>query len=266
MNIKTVNLVYFSPTRTTKKVLETIARPLQVEAVEHFDLTPPQARTRVFEDMHDELAIIGAPVYGGRLPADAIQRLRRIEANGTPAVVVVVYGNREYEDALLELSDLAVAMGFKPVAGGAFIGEHSYATEAMPIANGRPDGKDLKKAVGFGKAIRKKMRGIVTLDKIPPLQVPGNRPYKEWHKSSEISPTTQEALCTRCEGCIAVCPTAAISLGETMITDPEACILCCACVKNCPTGARVMEHPRVKQSQEWLSTNCRQRKEPETFL
>jgi ferredoxin len=266
VNINTVNLVYFSPTRTTRKVLEAVVQPFQVEAVKHFDLTPPEARTRVFGEMQDQLTIIGAPVYGGRLPADAVQRLRRLKGSGTPAVVVVVYGNRAYEDALLELNDLVTAAGFRPIAGGAFIGEHSFASESVFIANGRPDGQDLGKAVEFGKAVQEKMQGIDMLDGMPPLKVPGNSPYKEWNKWLGVSPITREGVCIRCETCVAVCPTGAISMREALITDPGACIVCCACVKACPTGARVMEHPRVKRSQEWLSTNCYERREPETFL
>jgi ferredoxin len=266
MNIHTVKLVYFSPTGTTKSVLESIARGMQAETVENLNLTPPDARTRVFAEMHSELAIVGAPVYGGRLPPDAAQRLRRLRGNDTPTVVVVVYGNREYEDALLELNDLVTEAGFIPVAGGAFIGEHSFDSETMPIASGRPDEQDLEKAAKFGKAIRKKMQGIGTLDEILPLKVPGNLPYKKWGKWPDVSPITREAICIRCEACISVCPTAAITMDETLITDTNVCIVCCACVKACPTGARVAEHPRIRQSQKWLSTNCRQRKEPETFL
>lgn len=266
MKSNTVKLIYFSPTGTTKSVLEGIARGVQAETVEHLDLTPPDASTRAIEEMHDELALVGAPVYGGRLPPDAAQRLRRLKGNDTPAVVVVVYGNREYEDALLELSDLVKEAGFVPVAGGAFIGEHSFDSEEMPIATGRPDDQDLEKAAGFGKAIREKIQGIGALGEMVPLKVPGNFPYKEWSKWPGVSPTTRETTCIRCEACISVCPTAAITLNETLITDTEACIVCCACVRACPTGARVPEHPRIRHSQEWLSTNCRQRKEPETLL
>ena len=266
MKTNTVKIIYFSPTGTTKSILEGIARGTQAKTTEHLNLTPPDARTRTIAEMHDELVIVGAPVYGGRLPPDAVQRLRRLKGNGTPAVVVVVYGNREYEDALLELNDLITAAGFRPVAGGAFIGEHSFDSEAMPIATGRPDEQDLKQAAEFGEIIREKMQGIGALAEIFPLKVPGNFPYKEWSKWPGVAPTTQESNCTRCEACIAVCPTAAISMNETLETDSDACIVCCACVKACPTGARVADHPRVKQSQEWLSTNCRIRKEPETFL
>jgi ferredoxin len=266
MKTNTVKLVYFSPTGTTKKVLEDIAQGLQVETVEHLDLTLPDARTRAIAEMHDELAILGAPVYGGRLPPDAAQRLRRLKGNETPAVVVVVYGNREYEDALLELSDLVAEAGFIPVAGGAFIGEHSFDSEAMPIATGRPDEQDLKKAAEFGRAIQQKMAGIDTLGEMLPQKVPGDFPYKAWSKWTGVAPITQEALCIQCATCIDVCPTAAITMNGTLKTDTEVCIVCCACVKACPTGARVVDHPRIKQSREWLSTNCRTRREPETFL
>ena len=266
MNTNTIKLIYFSPTGTTKRILEGIVQGLQAKNITHIDLTPPDANTRAVAEMRSELTILGTPVYGGRLPPDAVQRLCRIKGNATPAVVVVVYGNREYEDALLELNDLAAEARFIPVAGGAFIGEHSFDSEEMPIATGRPDEQDLKKAVEFGRAIRQKMTGIDALTEILPLKVPGDFPYKEWHKWPEVSPITQEDTCVRCETCIAVCPTAAITMNGILKTNADACIVCCACVKACPTGARVAEHPRIRQSQEWLSTNCRTRKEPETFL
>ena len=266
MNTNSAKLVYFSPTQTTKRVVEGIVQGIQIGQVEHLDLTPPESRTRKFKELHDELAIIGAPVYGGRIPMDAAYRLRRLKGHDTLAVVVVVYGNRAYEDALLELRDLVVEAGFIPVAGGAFLGEHSFSTKTIPIAHGRPDAKDLRKAAEFGELIRAKMRDIHTLDEIPPLHVPGNLPYKERGKSPRISPITLENLCTKCEKCATVCPTAAIVVQDTVATDPDVCIWCCACVKNCPTNARVMENSRIRQSVEWLSKNCAERQDPEIYV
>ena len=266
MDINSAKLVYFSPTNTTKKVVEGIAEGIQVETVEDLDLTPPEAGTRQYEEIHDGLAIIGTPVYGGRVPMDAVRRLERLKGNDTPAVVVVVYGNREYEDALIELKDLVSQAGFKPVAGGVFIGEHSFANETTPIAMGRPDSEDLNKAREFGKMIRDKLRDIQALDDMPPLHVPGNSPYKERGKPSKESMATQEALCTKCETCAAVCPTAAITVEDTVMTDPMACIYCCACIKNCPTGARFMESPPLIEKAKWLHTNYSKRKEPEMYL
>ena len=266
MNINSVKLVYFSPTRTTERVLEGIAQGIQADNVELLDLTPPAARTREFEESHDGLVIIGAPVYGGRIPPEAVCRLRRIKGNGTPAVVVAVYGNRAYEDALLELKDLAAGLGFIPVAGGAFIGEHSYDSEATPIASGRPDALDLEKAREFGELIRGKMREMRTLDEISSLQVPGDFPYKEWDPPADISPVSDETQCTLCESCASVCPTAAITVGDAVTTDKKACILCSACVKNCSTGARAWEDPWVKWAADFLTTNHRERIEPEMYL
>lgn len=266
MNINSVKLIYFSPTQTTRKIIEGIAGAVQIDSVEHVDLTPSEARTRKFAEMHSELAIIGSPVYSGRLPTDMISRLRRLKGNGAPAVIVVVFGNRAYEDALLELRDIVWEAGFKPVAAAAFIGKHSFSNNATPIAVGRPDMEDLRKAKEFGEMIHEKMRNTATLDELSTLQVPGNFPYKERGGLSNISPVTDETVCTKCEKCASVCPTAAITVRDTVLTDRSLCIRCCACVKTCSIGARVMEDPRIRQVAEQLSMNCRKRKEPETFM
>jgi len=252
--------------QNNKKVLEGITDAIQVDIIGHLDLTPPEAKTQEFEELQDELVIIGAPVYAGRIPIDAVHRLRRLKANNTPSVIVVLYGNREYEDALLELNDLAVEIGCKPVAGGAFIGEHSFSNDNMPIASGRPDTEDLKKAREFGKKIWNRLKDIKAIGEISPLQIPGNFPYISRREHSKIPPSTHEELCIKCETCVAVCPTAAITVNDTVMTDPNACILCCACVKNCPTQARVMDNPLVKWIVKWLSTNFRERKEPEMYF
>jgi len=266
MRVNSVKPIYFSPTRTTVRVVEAIARGTRLPAAAPLDLTPPDARTRQFEELGDELVIVGAPVYGGRLPAEATHRLRRLRANRTPAGIVVVYGNRAYEDALLELRDLVAGLGFWPLAAGAFVGEHSYSTEATPVAHGRPDALDLAQAQAFGELIRGKIEERCSLLELSPLQVPGSFPYRDWVPPTDLSPITNEALCTRCETCAIVCPTAAITIGETVMTDPIPCILCSACVKRCPTGARAWEHPRISRSRKWLSTNCRERKHPEIYV
>ena len=266
MKIKDMELIYFSPTQTTKKVLEGIAQGISAKEVTHIDLSLSEPKPLVSKQRASDLAIIGAPVYGGRIPIDADQRLRQLKAHGTPAVVVVLYGNREYEDALLELRNIATDLGFIPIAGGAFIGEHSYATKDRPIAMGRPDPEDLEKAKHFGEQIRDKITGLDSFDKVPELEVPGNFPHKERRKVPEMSPITQETLCTTCETCASVCPTSAITVNETVTTRPEACIRCCACVKSCPTEARIWDNPRIKEITEWLHTNYHKRKEPEIFV
>jgi len=266
MNIRRAKVIYFSPTRTTKKIMEGISAGLRLETVETIDLTPPEMKTAAPDRLSDELVLLGAPVYSGRVSSQAAERIRRFQGCGTPAVVVVVYGNRAYDDALLELRDLAVAAGFRPIAGAAFIGEHSYADSAMPIALGRPDQKDLEKARKFGEGIRRKLQVMEPLDTEVFLQVPGKYPYQERSKREPISPVTREDLCIKCGRCAEVCPEAAIRIADTVMTEQTACIRCFACVKNCPIGARRMEDPGIRKSAKRLCETCSARKEPEIFI
>jgi ferredoxin len=266
MEIKSVKLVYFSPTRTTQKILEGIVKGIAVDVIRHINLTVPESNPQSDEDQSQELFVFGAPVYGGRLPVEAVKRIKQIRGKGAPAAVVVVYGNRAFDDALLELRNLIMENGFIPVAGAAFIGEHSFATEKMPIANRRPDQKDLEKARCFGALISEKLREQSSPNGQPPLDIPGKFPYQKYNAPSNISPVTNTDLCSQCETCCDVCPTGAVRLIDEIETNTEACIVCCACVKNCPSGARTIEEPRIQKAAQWLSANFQERKEPEMFL
>jgi ferredoxin len=263
MEVKQVKLIYFSPTGTTQKVLESIAKGIAVEDVEHINLTLPEGAQQTIPPFSDELVIIGAPVYGGRLPVDAINRFKQLKASKTLAILIVVYGNREFEDALLELKNLAIELGFNPVAGGAFIGEHSFATKDVPIANGRPDSLDVQKATDFGAKIKDKVTALQSPDARLDLEIPGRFPYEGGARSMAVSPVTKEDTCTVCGTCASVCPTAAISINGSVATKIELCIRCCACIKNCPTGARVWEDSMMKNIANWLKENCSTRKEPQ---
>ena len=266
MEIKQVKLIYFSPTGTTQKVLESIAEGIAVEDVEHINMTLPGGAQQTIPPFSDELVIIGAPVYGGRLPIDVINRFKQLKANNTLAILIVVYGNREFEDALLELKNYAIELGFVPIAGGAFIGEHSFATEEVPIANGRPDSQDVQKARDFGVKITEKVTALQLNDAQIDLEIPGRFPYEaDGARAMAVSPVTEEGTCTVCGTCASVCPTAAISINGSVSTKIELCIRCCACIKNCPEGARVMEDEMWKKITGWLNENCIARKEPQIF-
>jgi len=266
VKIQKARLVYFSPTRTTKAILESISGGTGAEAVEHMDITLPDAGHDFAEMKKDELLIIGAPVYAGRLPEIAVKRLHSMKSKGGPAVIVVLYGNREIEDALVELSDIAAARGFIPVAGGAFIGEHSFSNASFPLAKGRPDASDIQCAREFGRSIGEYLRSIGSLQDIGPLKLPGNRPYREPVEHPKTSPVTDSELCTACGTCVSACPTGSILVDKTAKTDVETCILCCACVKLCPENARALKDPFLGQIIEWLHSNTERRKEPEVFI
>ena len=264
MNITSTGLIFFSPTHTTKKVVEGIAQGLHASTAQYYDLTLPGAVAQTHQEVTQDLAIIGSPVYAGRLPAVMLSRFRQIKGNGRPAAIVVVYGNRAYEDALIELRDVALEIGFRPIAAGSFIGRHSYSTPDTPIAEGRPDADDMLTAHNFGKAIRETlMPGFGSQNGL--LQVPGHIPYKEIRMLSDIAPSVSQALCSRCRKCVLVCPTAAIDKEHPTDTARELCIRCCACVLACPSHARVLDDPRIKQAAEWLHANCSDREEPEIY-
>ncbi len=265
MEVKQVKLIYFSPTGTTQKVLESITKGINVEDVEHINLTLPEGALQAIPPFSDELVIIGAPVYGGRLPVEAINRFKQLKASKTLAILIVVYGNREFEDALLELKDLAIELGFVPVAGGAFIGEHSFASEDAPIANGRPDSADVQIAGDFGARIKVKVTALQSADAQKDLVVPGRFPYEGGPRPMAVAPVTNEDTCTLCGTCADVCPTAAISINESVATEIDLCIRCSACIKNCPTDARVWEDSMMEKIAKWLNENCSTRKEPQLF-
>jgi ferredoxin len=261
-----MTLVYFSPTGTTRKVLEAIAGGIQAPVATQLDLTPAAAGAMPPLELNGQLAVIGVPVYSGRVPATAVKRLGRLKAHNMPAVLVVTYGNREFEDSLLELKDIAERAGFIPIACGAFIGEHSFSSAGRPIAAGRPDRQDLDAAVEFGAQIRRKIIEAGTVEQISAPRTPGNFPYIERERLTGIAPVSLAESCTQCGECELVCPVEAITVKPEAVTDRNSCILCCACVRACRSGARVMRDGKIEFVTNWLFTNCSTRKQPVTFL
>lgn len=256
-----LQLIYFSPTGTSRKIVEAIAEGFNSTKCNIFDLTrvaEPEPR-----EFQDGLAIIAIPVYAGRVPEVCLQRLAGFAARGIPAVLIALYGNREYEDALVELRDLVSEAGFRVVAAGAFIGEHSYSTEQQPIAAGRPDHSDLDKARTFGRQVGAKLISAEILN-VP--EIAGAVPYRERVPLGGIAPVTEPATCTLCGDCADVCPTFVVTVGTEVVTQAGNCVMCCACVRACPTGARSMIHPVIQERRALLLKNCRLRKEPSLFL
>ncbi len=95
-------------------------------------------------------------VDGGRIPALAAERLRLIPSGGAQCVCVVVFGNRDFDDALLELTDLARELSYKVVAATAISAsaEHSIIRK---YGADRPDKSDMEELISFGKTIQSLM-------------------------------------------------------------------------------------------------------------
>ncbi len=260
MSITRCIIVCFSPTDASRRLAEAVAQGMGLPVTEH-DITLPEGRDAPAPSFDGALVILAAPVYAGRIPVTASEVFAALPGNGAPAVLLVSYGNRHYDDALLELKDLAVGAGFRPLAGGAFVAEHSLDNEEYPMAPGRPDAADLQKARDFGK------QAMAALQKGPAgeLSVPGNTPYRPYPTGPVPAPVCTEA-CLLCGTCVDVCPTGAITLDDALVTMDSPCIFCQACVKKCPHDARVADSERARATRERLKPLMSTRREPELFF
>ncbi len=256
-----LNIIYFSPTGTTKKVLLAIADGMGFDNFTEINITKKSNISKL-EFSEDDILIIGIPVYSGRIPLVALERLRNIKGENTKAVLVAVYGNRHYDDVLLEMKNLVKDNGFIPIAAGAFIGQHSFSSSKYPIATGRPNNQDLKIAKEFGENVVSKLSG-----KFEILSLPGNFPYKERSAKLDVKPKTDMALCNLCGACANACPVDAITIyKDRMEIDEKKCIYCHACVRVCPQSARFIDDERVLASAKRLSEVCAEPRKPELFL
>jgi ferredoxin len=266
MRIESAKLVYFSPTGTTKAVIQGIANGINPGTMELIDITKPDAREQPLLTSENALLIIGVPVYMGRVPALLIEWLNAIQAHNTPTVCVVVYGNRVYDDALLELKNIVTKCGCIPIACAAYIGEHSFSNSEVPTAQGRPDKVDLSHAKAFGQKISEKLQSISSISHISDVNVPGVDPYRGSSKLWDVDFITVSEECSQCGICAEKCPVGAINSGNSRLIDIEKCITCCACIKNCPQNARSMKPGLVKDASVRLHTLYSQRKEPEFII
>ena len=244
----------FSPTGTTEKVAQAVAEGVKYTS-QAIDLSIPQ---RVIEIDPDTLLLAAVPVYGGRVPAVALERLAQLQGHGQYAIALVVYGNREFEDALLELKNALEHGGFQVIAAAAFIAEHSI---VRSIAAGRPDEDDLRAARRFGGQTAEKLAGDGSFSAV---QVPGNVPYREFGGMPAHPKAGKD--CVKCGICAKRCPVGAIPLEHPEQTDAQKCITCMRCVAVCPERARALPAPMLLASKTMLSVKAAGYKKPQTFL
>lgn len=250
-----IHQITFSPTGGTRRVSDYICEGIGANPFVT-DLCVKEGQIRL-PDIHEEdLVIIAMPVFAGRVPALAIERLKRIQSNHAKCAVVVVYGNRAYDDALLEMQDVATEMEFRVVAAVSAVAEHSI---ARVYAAGRPDAEDRKELAAFGAAI---MNKVESADVYKPLSLPGNRPYRAGNTGP--FPTADEQ-CTDCGICQKLCPADAIPADNLRSVNKEACISCMRCLSVCPTKARNIWQVEMMVTEK-LKTLCATRKGNELFV
>lgn len=143
--LEKIDVVHFSPAGNTRKAALLLAQAM-AGRTEEYDLTRPHNTGRSFGP--GDVVIVAGPVYGGRLPAVMLERLAEIQGNGAFAVTLAVYGNRAYEDALIELDDSVEKQGFRRLASAALAAQHSIVTQ---LAAGRLIRRMRKKSHGLRK-------------------------------------------------------------------------------------------------------------------
>lgn len=168
-----------------------------------------------------------------------------------------VYGNRAFEDTLVELEDVAKHAGFRVIAAVAAIAEHSIARQ---FAAGRPDAQDAAQLAEFAQQIQQK---LLAEDASEP-SIPGNRPYKQAGGHRMAPEATGD--CVSCGACAAACPVCAIDKGDPKRAAGEACISCMRCIAVCPRGARKLDPNKLSAVSQMLSKVCVVRKECELFI
>ncbi|MBO7323457.1 MAG: EFR1 family ferrodoxin [Bacteroidales bacterium] len=276
--INNIIALYFSPTRTTRKVVCAIAaetaRVLGVTYSE-IDITTLAQREKAISFTENDLVIFGAPVYIGRMPNLISPFFKTINGNGALGIPVAVYGNRAYDDGLIELRDIMAEDRFRLIAAAAFVGEHTF---SYILGGGRPDTKDLEIAKKFAAKIAEKVRSIDNFTEEPgTIEVPGTPfPYSGFYKATDtdkksvdirkVLPKTDVTKCTQCGECARIC-----SMGAIDTTDYQKitgkCIKCGACIKRCPQGAKYFDDPQYLSHLKLLEDKFSgKRCEPELFI
>ena len=249
MKIEKVWKIYFSPTGTTRKVVtllgEEIAVALGVPADE-YNFTLPSARQNFPQVESGDLVIFGMPTYAGRLPNLMLKYLATISGKGALSVPVVTFGNRAFDNSLIELRNILESHDFHTVAAGAFSCEHSFSTE---LGAYRPDWEDECEIKDFALSIAEKISaGKAEHLEASAIEVPGN-PDAGYYQPRDrkgnfidirkVKPFTG-SKCVNCCVCARVCPMGAIDPSD-VASVPGICIKCNACVKRCTRGAKFFE-------------------------
>ncbi len=143
-----ISQIIFSPTGGTQRVVDSLISEWNYDVTDKIDLSDPKTDFRVFNLQEYDIAVIAVPSFAGRVPSVAAERLAKLRGSQIPCVLVCVYGNRAYEDTLIELNDLAEQSDFKVIAAISAVAEHSIMHQ---YAAGRPDKQDKAQLKDFAE-------------------------------------------------------------------------------------------------------------------
>ena len=274
MKLGKIWAVYFSGTGTTRRTVERIAGGIASRLnlpAESVDFSRPAVRQETLRFGEKDLVVFGTPVYAGRVPNVLLPFLReRIVGGGALAVPVVLFGNRNYDDALIELRNILAADGMHPIAAGAFVGEHSF---SRVLGADRPNAEDEALMDEFAARVAALAAGLDAAP-VKSVAVRGQEPLRPYYTPRDragnpinilkVKPKTDLSRCGSCGLCADLCPMGSIDPADVSAVRGLG-IQCCACVKGCPTGAKFFDDAGYLYHQHELEAQYARPAENEVF-
>lgn len=184
--IRKITGLYYSPAGGTKLITEKIVGDLagmlndcspEEVGFECYDLE--DATTAGLELNEENIAVIGMPVYLGKIPLPAAKALCNIKCDDVMTLATVSYGGRSYGNALFELQRCAEEAGLKVIGAGAF-----YVSCRNLLSSGKfvYPAVDAEAIDRFGKASANKIMRLNGCEveglriKPAPVEAPGHMP------------------------------------------------------------------------------------------